>query len=44
VAYERKGLTERAIEQYRKYLESAPPGTLKDRAREAIEQLEGTID
>jgi tetratricopeptide (TPR) repeat protein len=39
VAYERSGEPVKAIEQYTKYIEIAPPGALKERAREAIEHL-----
>ncbi|MFH1312554.1 MAG: tetratricopeptide repeat protein [Candidatus Eisenbacteria bacterium] len=39
VAYERSGQPLKAIEAYRKYIELAPPGALKEKAREAIEHL-----
>jgi tetratricopeptide (TPR) repeat protein len=39
VALERKGLRDRAIEQYRIYLESAPPGRSRDVALRALERL-----
>jgi tetratricopeptide (TPR) repeat protein len=41
VAFERKGQTARAVEEYRKYLEAAPSGGLRDRARQALERLLG---
>ena len=40
VALERQGLTDRAIEQYRIYLETAPPGRSRDVALRALERLE----
>jgi tetratricopeptide (TPR) repeat protein len=40
VAYERSGRTREAIEEYRNYMETAPPGPLKERARQAIEDLQ----
>jgi tetratricopeptide (TPR) repeat protein len=39
VALERQGLTSRAIEQYRIYLETAPPGRSRDVASRALERL-----
>jgi tetratricopeptide (TPR) repeat protein len=39
VALERKGLINRAIEQYRIYLETAPPGRSQDVALRALERL-----
>jgi tetratricopeptide (TPR) repeat protein len=39
VAYSDKGLAAEAIEQYRIYLETAPPGQLRERAAQAIEEL-----
>jgi tetratricopeptide (TPR) repeat protein len=39
VALERKGLRERAVEQYRIYLETAPPGGSRDVALRALERL-----
>ena len=41
VAYERSGRTREAIVEYTKYMEAAPPGPLKERARQAIEELKG---
>jgi tetratricopeptide (TPR) repeat protein len=40
VAYERLGLTARAAEHYRLYVEDSPPGTSRDRAAEALRRLE----
>ncbi len=40
VAYERSGRPREAIREYREYIELAPPGPLRERAREAIEHLE----
>jgi tetratricopeptide (TPR) repeat protein len=42
LAFERKGLTEQAIEQYRLYLETAPPGRSRDIAVRALERLSET--
>ena len=39
VALERKGFTDRAIEQYSIYLESAPPGRSRDVATRALDRL-----
>ena len=39
VAYSDKGLAAEAIEQYRIYLETAPPGQLRERAAQAIEEM-----
>jgi len=44
VAYERKGLKGKAIEEYRTYLKLAPPGKLRERAAAAIQRLEGLIE
>jgi tetratricopeptide (TPR) repeat protein len=41
VALERKGLDREAAREYRKYIDMAPPGTLKLRAQEALERLTG---
>ncbi len=41
VAYERTGDGARARETYRKYLETAPPGTARDQAQAALGRLEG---
>jgi tetratricopeptide (TPR) repeat protein len=41
VALERNGLNTRAIEQYRIYLETAPPGRPRDLASRALERLAG---
>jgi tetratricopeptide (TPR) repeat protein len=43
VALERKGLIEPAIEQYRIYLETAPPGRSRDIAAGALGRLTGTL-
>ena len=40
VAYERQGDRARAREEYRKYMETAPPGPARDRARDALRRLE----
>ena len=40
VAYEAKGMLTDAIEQYKIYLRSAPPGQMKDRAARALEELQ----
>jgi len=42
VALERMGLTDGAIEQYRIYLETAPPGRSRDVASRALERLTGS--
>jgi tetratricopeptide (TPR) repeat protein len=42
VALERKGLNREAAAEYRKYIDMAPPGTLKLRAQEALEGLIGS--
>jgi tetratricopeptide (TPR) repeat protein len=42
VALERKGLEQQAIDQYRIYLETAPPGRARDIATRALERLAGT--
>jgi tetratricopeptide (TPR) repeat protein len=39
MAYEDKGLAEKAIREYRSYLESAPPGPARDKASEALKRL-----
>jgi tetratricopeptide (TPR) repeat protein len=39
VAYERDGQPRKAIREYQEYIEIAPPGALRERAREAIEHL-----
>ena len=39
VAYEARGLGREAAEQYRIYLETAPPGQARDRAAEALARL-----
>jgi tetratricopeptide (TPR) repeat protein len=39
VAYERMGDAARARDEYRKYLESAPPGPSRERAAEALRRL-----
>jgi tetratricopeptide (TPR) repeat protein len=41
IALERRGLVARAIEQYRIYLDMAPPGRSKDMASRALERLTG---
>lgn len=41
VAYERQGLIEKAIEQYRAYVEQAPPGPSREMAERAIRELTG---
>lgn len=41
VALERKGLNREAAAEYRKYIDMAPPGTLKLKAQEALERLTG---
>jgi tetratricopeptide (TPR) repeat protein len=40
IAYERAGDLARAREQYRKYVQTAPPGPARDRAAAALEALE----
>jgi tetratricopeptide (TPR) repeat protein len=40
VAYEARGMKPEAIEQYRAYLDSAPPGPSRDRAEEALRRLQ----
>ena len=42
LALERKGLTRQAVEQYRVYLEIAPPGRSRDIAVRALDRLTGT--
>jgi tetratricopeptide (TPR) repeat protein len=37
--FEIQGLTDRAVEEYRRYLEMAPPGRNRDRAGDALERL-----
>jgi Tfp pilus assembly protein PilF len=41
VAYERTGLIPQAIEQYRKYVEQAPPGPSRQMAERALQELAG---
>jgi tetratricopeptide (TPR) repeat protein len=43
VALERNGSTDRAIEQYRIYLETAPPGRASEIATRALERLTGPV-
>ena len=40
VAYESKGMTAEAIGQYQALVKSAPPGQMRDRAAQAIKELE----
>jgi tetratricopeptide (TPR) repeat protein len=44
IALERNGMEARAIEQYRIYLETAPPGRSQDIATRALERLTGERD
>jgi tetratricopeptide (TPR) repeat protein len=39
VAYERQGLTAKALEQYRAYIEQAPPGPSRQMAERALREL-----
>jgi tetratricopeptide (TPR) repeat protein len=39
VAYERQGMTAEASDQYRAYIESSPPGPLRQMAERALERL-----
>jgi tetratricopeptide (TPR) repeat protein len=41
VAYERQGLTREAVEQYRRYVEQAPPGQSRERAERSIMEILG---
>ena len=41
VAYERQGLVPKAVEQYRTYIEQAPPGASRQMAERAIRELTG---
>ncbi len=41
VAYERMGLRQKAIAEYRAYVEMAPPGRLRQKAQDALKRLGG---
>jgi tetratricopeptide (TPR) repeat protein len=41
VTYERQGNTSKAIEHYSRYVETSSPGSLQDRANEALRRLRG---
>jgi tetratricopeptide (TPR) repeat protein len=41
IAYERKGQKAKAVEQYRAYVETAPPGPARQRASEALKRILG---